>query len=331
MSRLPQGLNPNYLAAFTARLKRLRKKCSPSAVFPERLEDAVDSVAVTARVELVPFPTAAQIGVLPQLLKSFPSLRTLCVISLIVTVLSAQQGPPTATIGPARAEIAPLRPNYPFPDGRSYVYSAEWHLITAGTGIVRMDVAGNDRKVTASAESSGAVNVIFPVHDRFESHFDSRTFCSLSIFKHSEEGAHRRETSIYFDYARKKSILDEKNLKTGETKHVESDLAGCTTDVITGFYYLQSLPLQPGATYEFPISDGKTTIIRATVEKREQIRVPAGTFPAVLVTAEATSGPLQSKGKVWVWFSEDATHTPVQMRAKLGWGTLLFRLQRIDK
>ncbi len=194
-----------------------------------------------------------------------------------------------------------------------------------------MEVDGNQRKVTAVAESAGAVNVIFPVHDRFESRFDPRTFCSLSIFKHSEEGAHKRETSIKFDYAGKKSTLDEKNLKTGETKHVENDLAGCATDVITGFYYLQSLPLAMGATYEFPISDGKTTVIRATVDKREQIKVPAGSFSALQVTAEAISGPLQSKGKVWVWYSDDANHTPVQMRVKLGWGTLLFRLQRIEK
>jgi hypothetical protein len=250
---------------------------------------------------------------------------------LIATMLSAQPRPPTDTIGPAPVQIAPPRPNYPFPDGRSYVYSAEWHLITAGTGIVRMDVTGNDRRVTATAESSGAVNVVFPVHDRFESHFDPRTFCSLSIFKHSEEGVHKRETSIHFDYAGKKSTLDEKNLKTGETKHVENDLDSCATDVITGFYYVQSLPLQMGATYEFPVSDGKTAIVRATVEKREQVKVPAGTFSTVLVSAEATSGSLKSKGKVWAWFTDDANHIPVQMRAKLGWGTLLFRLQRIDK
>ena len=264
-------------------------------------------------------------------LKSCPYQGLVYLTFLLATTLPAQQTPRTATIGPAPVQIDRPRPNYPFPDGRSYVYSAEWHLITAGTGVVRMDAAGNERKVTASAESSGAVNVIFPVHDLFESHFDPRTFCSLSIFKHSEEGAHKRETSIHFDYAHKKSTLDEKNLKTGETKHVENDLAGCATDVITGFYYLQSLPLQLGARYEFPISDGKTTIVHAVVEKREQIKVPAGTFPAVLVTAEATSGPLQSKGKVWVWYSEDSSHTPVQMRVKLGWGTLLFRLQRIEK
>ncbi|HMD15994.1 MAG TPA: DUF3108 domain-containing protein [Terriglobales bacterium] len=268
--------------------------------------------------------------------QSVRSLATLacllcCLIFLIAGMLPAQQGPPTATIGPAPVQIDPPRANYPFPDGQGYVYSAEWHLITAGTAVVKMEAAGNERKVTAGAESSGAVNIIFPVHDHFESRFDPRTFCSLSILKHSEEGSHKRETSIHFDYARKKSALDEKNLKTGETKHVENGLAGCATDVITGFYYLQSLPLQLGASYEFPISDGKTTIVRATVEKREQIRVPAGTFPAVMVTAEATSGSLQSKGKVWVWYSEDPSHTPVQMRVKLGWGTLLFRLQRIEK
>lgn len=259
------------------------------------------------------------------------TLRLVYFLIALAAVLVAQQVSRTPTIGPATAQIAPPRPSYPFPDGRSFVYTTEWHLITAGTGLVRMDASGSDRKVTATAESSGPVNVIFPVHDRFESHFDPRTFCSLSIFKHSEEGSHKRETSIHFDYARKKSTLDEKNLKTGENKHVENDLPGCTTDVITGFYYLQSLQLQLGEVYEFPISDGKTTLVRATVEKREQIRVPAGTFPAVLVTVEATSGPLQGKGKVWVWYSEDPSHTPVQMRARLGWGTLMFRLQRIEK
>lgn len=243
----------------------------------------------------------------------------------------SEQAPPPASIGRAPARIVPPPHNYPFPDGQHYVYAAEWHLITAGTGVVTMEAAGNERKVTATAESRGVVNVLFPVHDRFEARFDPRTFCSLGIFKHSEEGSHKRETSIRFDYAAKKSVLDEKNLKTGETKHVAEELPGCATDVITGFYYLQSLPLQVGSTYEFPINDGKTTLVHATVEKREQVRVPAGGFTAIEVTAAAVSGPLQNKGKVWVWYSDDPSHIPVQMRATLGWGTLLFRLQRVER
>ena len=253
------------------------------------------------------------------------------VCALLLLQLGLAEQVPSASIETARVRISRPPSNYSFPDGQSYVYSAEWHLINAGTGVVRMQVAGDHRVVTATAESRGVVNVIFPVHDRFEARFDPRTFCSLSISKHSEEGSHKRDTSIRFDYSRKKSVLDEKNLKTGENKHIEDDLPPCTTDVITGFYYLQSLPLQVGSTYEFPISDGKTTVVRATVEKREHIKVPAGSFNAVQLTAEAVSGPLKSKGKVWAWFSDDANHTPIQMRAKLGWGTLLFRLQRIEK
>jgi len=86
-----------------------------------------------------------------------------------------------------------------------------------------------------------------------------------------------------------------------------------------------------GSIYEFPISDGKTTIVRATVEKREHVKVPAGSFDAVQVIGEAVSGSLKNRGRIWVWFSDDSAHVPVQMKAKLGWGTLLFRLQRIEK
>ena len=249
---------------------------------------------------------------------------------LIATILAAQTAPPTSSISSSTPQIIPPRPNYPFPDGRSYVYSAEWHMLTAGSGVIRMESSGNDRRVLASADSAGAINVIFPVRDRFESHFDPQTFCSHSIVKHSEEGSHKRETKIQFDVAAKKSKMDERNIKTTEMKHVETDIPGCVTDILTGFYYLQSLPLRPGATYDFPVSDGKSAVVHATVDKLEQIKVPAGTFSAVMVTAEAISGSLQSKGKVWVWYSDDAAHTPVQMRAKLGWGTLLFRLQRIE-
>jgi hypothetical protein len=254
-------------------------------------------------------------------------------IAATITILAAQTAPPAASVSSASAQITPPRPNYPFPDGRSFVYSAEWHMLAAGTGVIQMDAAGNgnERKVVATAESSGVVNVIFPVHDRFESRFDPQTFCSHSIVKHSEEGSHKRETAIRFDYESKKSKLEERNLKTGEIKHVENDLPACATDILTGFFYLQSLPLKPGATYDFPINDGKNAVVHATVDKREQIKVPAGTFSAVMVTAEAISGSLQSKGKVWIWYSDDAAHTPVQMRAKLGWGVLLFRLQKIEK
>ncbi len=246
----------------------------------------------------------------------------------IVAALAGQESPSPPMIPSGKISPPPAR--YHFPDNRIYTFSAEWHRLVAGTGVIRMERDGQSRKIVASAVSSGAVNMLFPVRDRFESRFDPQTFCSQSITKHSEEGSHKRETAIHFNYETKKSFLDETNLRTSEKKHVESDLPLCASDVLTGFYYLQSLPLQIGDAYEFPVSDGKTATIRATVEKREHIKVPAGNFSTILVAAETISGSLQSKGKLWIWYSDDTEHTPVQMRARLSFGTLFFRLQRIE-
>jgi hypothetical protein len=232
----------------------------------------------------------------------------------------------------ASSHIIPTAPNFTFPNGQTYVYAVEWHLFTAGTARVGLGIADGQEHVTAIADSAGVVNALYKVHDRFDAWFDPHTACSQRVVKETEEGSHARHTEVHLDYPRKKATLDEKNLKTGEQKHVDNDLAGCVTDVVSGFYYLATLPLQPGNTYIFPVSDGgKAAEVKAVVETREQIKVPAGTFQAIRVKAEAISGTLQGKGTVGVWFTDDANHTPVQMRSKLGWGTLLFRLQRIEK
>jgi hypothetical protein len=264
-----------------------------------------------------------------------------CVFALFSVSSSQSQVSPSApseqpsvsTISAAPStRIIPPPPNYAFPNGQSYVYGVEWHLFNAGTATVTLGHDGGQEHVTAVATSAGVVNALYKVQDHFEAFFDPHTFCSLRVSKNTEEGSHSRQTELRFDYSRHKSVLDEKNLKTGEQRHVENDLPACVSDVVSGFYYLASLPLQSGNSYTFPINDGnKTTEVTARVEVREQIKVPAGTFRTVRVKAEAISGALQCKGTVWAWFSDDANHTPVQMRSKLGWGTLLFRLQRIEK
>ena len=272
------------------------------------------------------------------LLKLNPSRFLIAILSVALSQgqthpAAPSNTPPLPTISAAPStRIVPPPPNYAYPNGQTYVYGVEWHLFNAGTARVTLGLDAGQQHITAIANSAGVANALYKVQDHFEAFFDPHTFCSLRVSKHTEEGAHSRQTELRFDYSHNKSVLDEKNLTTGEQKHVENDLPACVSDVVTGFYYLASLPLQPGNTYTFPIDDGnKTTEVRARVEARDQIKVPLGTFQTVRVKAEAISGALQGKGTVWAWFTDDANHTPVQMRSKLGWGTLLFRLQRIEK
>ena len=224
--------------------------------------------------------------------------------------------------------IHPPPAGYQFPNNLTLTYQAEWRLWTAGKAKFTLEDAGsNMQRITGTAESSGFVSALYPVHDRFQSVFDRRTFCSQSINKHAEEGFHKRETLINFNYTRRKSILDETNLKNNEVKHVENDIPGCVTDVVSGMFYVAAQKLTLGDLYLFPLNDGNKTVdVTVRVEAREQVKVPAGTFNTIRIAPTATAGVLKDKGRVWIWYSDDARHIPVQMRARMLWGTLTFKL-----
>ena len=268
--------------------------------------------------------------------------RYFLVVALVVTGsippgyggAAAQTAPQAQTgnqIG-AAARIEPLRPGFEFPHGQTLHYTAEWRFWDAGMATVRIERVGSQEHVIGTADSSGVVALLFRVQDRFNSYFDAKTLCSAKVMKHTEEGSHRRDTVITFDYSRHKAVLEEHNLKTNEQKRTENDIPGCVTDVVSGILYVASLPLQQGANYSFPLNDGgKTVTVQAHVEGKEQVKTPAGTFQTIRVGPEGDYGILKNHGRVWIWYTDDAQHLPVQIRAKLFWGTLTVYLSGISK
>jgi hypothetical protein len=234
-----------------------------------------------------------------------------------------------ATIG-AASRIDPLRPGFNFPT-QTLRYEAEYHYWTAGVATLKVQRSGAQMHVLATADSTGVVAMLFRVQDRFESYFDATKLCSQSLNKHTEEGSHRRDTQIVFDYKAGKSVLNETNLKTNQKKREENGIPGCVTDVVSGLLYVASLPLTANATYTFPLNDGgKTVNVQAHVEGKEQVKTPAGTFNTIRVGPEGDYGPLKNRGRIWIWYTDDAQHLPVQMRAKLFWGTLTVYLTGVD-
>lgn len=259
------------------------------------------------------------------------NLRKKFVYALVLSLgLSATAQTP-AVIGPLSHIQAPSGAHR-IPEKQTYVYTAEWRLWTAGTITLRVENAGNRRHVIGTADSAGVVALLYRVHDRFESWFDTHTFCSQQVNKHIEEGLRRKESNIRFDYPRRRALLNETDLKKNQSKYAEEEIPGCVTDVLSGVYYVGSLPLQNGSTYIFPVNDGgKTVDVRANVEGREQVKTEAGTFSTIRVGGEANAGPLKDRGRAWVWYTDDAQHLPVQMRARLFWGTLTLKLQRVER
>jgi len=225
-------------------------------------------------------------------------------------------------------QIHPPAASYKFPNGQSFQYKGEWRIFEAGVATLSMDAAGGQQRVVGTADSTGFVAKLFRVHDVFESFFDARTFCSLQLTKHVEEGSRIREINLRFDNVAKKSILDQKVPATGEMKRIVNDTPGCVTDVVSGIFYIASLKLEPGISYVFPMNDGgKTTDVRLTVEGRETIKTDADTFNTVRVKPEGGTG----KSSILIWYTDDAAHIPVRLKSKAFWGTLTMTLKKIER
>src|SRR5690242_3672445 len=66
---------------------------------------------------------------------------------------------PTPSIG-AASRIDQPPPSYQFPNGRSFVYDAEWRLWNAGTATLTVENEGATHKVTGAASSIGFAAVL---------------------------------------------------------------------------------------------------------------------------------------------------------------------------
>lgn len=253
-------------------------------------------------------------------------------VAVLVTSLAPTSAQQASISAQPKASILPPTEAHHLANGQVLHYDAEWRLWKAGSGTLRIEQNGDVEHVIGTAEASGAVALLYRVQDRLESYFDRRTFCSQRILKHSEEGMHKRETVLAFDSVRGKSVLDERNLRSGETKHQETDSPACVTDVLSGIYYIGAQRLDPGLSYLIPVNDGgKTFDAIVYVEGREDVKTDAGLFHTVRVAVYSNAGPLKGRGKIWIWFTDDAAHLPVQMRSRLFWGTMTLRLAQLEK
>ncbi len=240
-----------------------------------------------------------------------------------IFLAAAAQGPD----GSAPIPLAPPQPGFNFPDKQTLTYAVDWRVFPAGTSVIRFEGDGERERISATAETSGAINLIFHVDDRFQSIFNRQTGCSYEFNKQTVEGRRQVNASLRFDYENSTAVLEQKNLVNGQTKHVESPIHGCQTDLLSGIFYAASQPMQLGHSFVIPVFDaGHTIPVTMKVEAREEIKTPLGTFKTIRVQPTADAGVVKNRGDIWIWYTDDERHLPVQMRARLFWGTITFRL-----
>jgi hypothetical protein len=223
-------------------------------------------------------------------------------------------------------------PSYNFPVKQTLNYAVDWRVFPAGTASIHLEQQGDAERVTGTGETIEALNLLFRVNDRFQSSFDRKTGCSWGFSKQTVEGRRQVNADLKFDYAQHKSNLDEKNLVSGISRHQEAQIPGCVTDLLSGIFYAASQPIEVGQSFQMPLADALHTVtVTMKALSREEVKTPSGIYQTIRVQPTAGTGVVKNKGEIWIWYTDDARHIPVQMRARLFWGTLTMRLSSLEQ
>lgn len=228
------------------------------------------------------------------------------------------------------APLAGLRRQAPPPDPGTLNYVAHWRLLPAGHASLSWSKLGQESQITFTAEANSVISLIYPVDDHMQSLYDPVHFCTTAANNSTHEGRRRRQTQIRYDAAAHQLSLQETDSAQDPptTKHETKPIPGCVLDILGALDFVRAQPLHVGDVFNFPVNEGgATATVKLTVDLKETVHTPAGNFTAVRTEPTITGGPvLQHSGKLWVWFSDDARHLPVQIQAKVSWGTILAQL-----
>jgi hypothetical protein len=205
----------------------------------------------------------------------------------------------------------------PFAAGERLTYDVRFGPLHVGHGtmlLAGIDTLRGHAAWRAVFTISGGT-LFFKVRDSTVSWFDTARLSSLRFVQHIREGRYHadRDYQIYPEratYAR---------LNQPEVPSVREPL-----DDASFLYFLRSVPLEVGHTYQFDRyfqPEGNPIIIQ--VLRRERVRVPAGTFNAIVVQPQITTPGIFSKnGHAEVWLADDSTHMMLQLKSRLSFGSL---------
>ena len=253
-------------------------------------------------------------------------------IANMLAVVAALIGPSPASIPSgishsSSALFSAMRPDtpavaVPFGVGEKLEYEVKFGPLSVGRGsmeVMPMDtIRGHEAWHTVFRVRGGTF--FYHVDDRFESWVDVRTLASLRHKQDINEGSKDRERHFEIFPNRATYIEDNKPERPSVSQPLDDG---------SFLYFIRTVPLEVGKTYEFNrYFRPDRNPVKITVLRRERIKVPAGTFDAIVIRPSIkTKGIFSENGQAEVWLSEDDARIMLQMKSKLSFGSLSLYLK----
>ena len=216
----------------------------------------------------------------------------------------------------------------PFAPGERLSYDVYFGAIKVGTG--SMEVRGIDTVRARPAyhttfRLTGGIP-FYKVDDVFESWFATDDLASLRFIQDQNEGTKERQHR--YEIYPERQTYDDLTDAEPEQPSVADPL-----DDGSFVYFVRTVPLEVGKTYEFQRyfkPDRNPVTIR--VVRRERVKVPAGTFDAIVIQPVIkTKGVFSESGHAELWISDDERRMILQMKSQLSFGSLDLYLTDIHR
>lgn len=233
-----------------------------------------------------------------------------------------------AAVPEAFAQTAPSsgRAKVPFAVGERMEYEVRFGRLKVGNA--HMEVVALEqmrgRTVWHTAFWVQGGNFLYRVNDVYESWIDAETLSSLKFVQELNEGG--KNTERRFEIFPERATFIQTNKRDAkEEKSVSNPL-----DDGSFLYFIRTIPLVVGETYDFNrYFRPDRNPVRIKVLRKEKIRVPAGSFDAIVIQPVIkTKGIFSENGHAEIWLSDDDRHVMLQLKSRLSFGSLNLYLKR---
>jgi hypothetical protein len=252
--------------------------------------------------------------------------RVALVATAIGTTASAQDTATPTVAAPSVVVVNGVkRAKVPFGVGERLEYDVRFGALRVGNAhmeVVALEsLRGRPAWHTAFWVQGG--NFLYRVNDVYESWMDAETLSSLRFVQELEEGG--KGTERRFEIYPERAMF----IQTTEKPAREEPSVSQPLDDGSFLYFVRTIPLAVGQTYDFNrYFRPDRNPVRIRVLRKERIRVPAGTFDALVIQPVIkTKGIFSENGHAEIWLSDDERHIMLQLKSKLSFGSLNLYLK----
>ncbi|MEO0128809.1 MAG: DUF3108 domain-containing protein [candidate division WOR-3 bacterium] len=215
-----------------------------------------------------------------------------------------------------------------FPIGEKLEYEARFGLINLGNMALQIiDTTTVNGKqcylISSHLNSSSALNYLFILNDTINVTTTINDLMPVFYEKRIHEGKYTNYQKVNFNQDSLYVIInDSSRIKISQP----------VMDLLSFWYYLRCVPLIENDTIVLYIFEAKQQHrIDCVVGKKEIIKTPLGKFSTIRVTPKTSNkGVFGAGGSMDIWYTNDENRFPVQIKTKLKFGTVLFKLKEVS-